>query len=165
MIFCQENKKIEFSSKDLVHFESQLPWDQKHLFNLFTKDFIIQFLHVWYRIWEIQSTAMFPQFSIEFIKETANNLIVDMHFQLQYLPIQINILSFQGCKIARSSWGSEFFGFGYCLEDKLRVRVSSGLNISVKFGFGYELSGLSGFTGLKMLLKVQFFYLIFQLLP
>ena len=60
--------------------------------------------------------------------------------------------------------GSEFFGFGYCLEDKLRVRVSSGLNISVKFGFGFELSGLSGFTGLKML-KVQFFDLIFQLLP
>ena len=61
--------------------------------------------------------------------------------------------------------GSEFFGFGYCLEDKLWVQVSSGLNISVKFGFGFELSGISGFTGLKMLLKVQFFDLIFQLLP
>ena len=61
--------------------------------------------------------------------------------------------------------GSEFFRFEYCLEDKLRVRVSSGLNISLKFGFGFELSGLSGFTGLKMLLKVQFLDLVFQLLP
>ena len=45
--------------------------------------------------------------------------------------------------------GSEFFGFGYCLEDKLRVRVSSGLNISVKFGFGFELSGFIGFHGFE----------------
>ena len=52
--------------------------------------------------------------------------------------------------------GSEFFGFGYCLEDKLRVWVSSGLNISVKFGFGFELSGILDFTGLKMLQKSNF---------
>ena len=56
--------------------------------------------------------------------------------------------------------GSEFFGFGYCLEDKLWVQVSSGLNISVKLGFWFELSGLSGIKGLKMLLKEQFFDLM-----
>ena len=77
-----------------------------------------------------------------------------------YLSKDFFIKSLLKCSVGS---GSEFFG--YCLEDKLRVQGSLGLNISVKFGFGFELSGLSGFTGLKMLLKVQFFDLIFQLLP
>ena len=38
--------------------------------------------------------------------------------------------------------------------DKVRVRVSSGLDILAKFGFGFELSGLSGFTGLENATKI-----------
>ena len=45
--------------------------------------------------------------------------------------------------------GPQFFGFGFSHLTKHRVRVSSGLNILANFGFGFELSGLSGFTGLK----------------
>ena len=33
---------------------------------------------------------------------------------------------------------------------------TSGLDILAKFGFGFELSGLSGFTGLKITSKITF---------
>ena len=41
-----------------------------------------------------------------------------------------------------NSVGSGLELIGFCLEDKLRIRVSSGLNISVMFGFRFKLSGL-----------------------